>query len=64
LWGCGDVLLAFDEVDVGGKVLQEIKYYISTKINAIDRRAFVNKEWFNYRDKNSVQVRDKIMKNG
>jgi hypothetical protein len=60
----GDVLLAVDEVGVGEKKLQEIKYCILTEINVIDRLTFLNNEGLNYRDKKSVQVKDKIRENG
>ena len=56
--------MAVDEVGVGEKKLQENKYCILTEINVIDRLTFLNNEGLNYRDKKSVQVKDKIRENG
>jgi len=59
----GDVLLAVDGVDVAGKSLKDIKCLILYKHHQMVRLTFLNKNWFNKFDRNSIRVANNTPKN-
>jgi hypothetical protein len=50
------MFLAVDGLDIGGEKLKHVKYKILMKCNGTVRLTFLNKYWFNSRDRKSVKV--------
>ena len=51
----GDVLLAVDGVDIEGKKLPDIINILQGKVTNMVTLKFLNKEWFNNYDRDSVK---------
>ena len=60
----GDVLLAVDGLDVEGMKLPEIMNILKGKLTNIVTLTFLNKEWFNTYDRDSVKTGTIIQKKG
>jgi hypothetical protein len=60
----GDVLLAVDGLDVEGMKLPEIMNILKGKQTNIVTLTFLNKEWFNNYDRDSVKTGTTIQKKG
>jgi hypothetical protein len=58
----GDVLLAVDEVDIEGKNLSDIMNMLQGKSTNTVTLTFLNKEWFNNFDRDSVKTGTAIWK--
>jgi C-terminal processing protease CtpA/Prc len=58
----GDVLLAVDGVDIEGKKLGDIMNMLKGKLTNIVTLTFLNKEWFNNYDRDSVKTGSAIQK--
>jgi hypothetical protein len=58
----GDVLLAVDGMDVLGESLKDIKCLILYKHHQMVRLTFLNKNWLNKFNRNSVRVADNTPK--
>jgi C-terminal processing protease CtpA/Prc len=58
----GDVLLAVDGVDIEGKKLGDIMNMLKGKLTNIVTLKFLNKEWFNNYDRDSVKAGIAIQK--
>jgi len=58
----GDVLLAVDGVDIEGKKLGDIMNMLKGKLTNIVTLTFLNKEWFNNYDRDSVKAGSAIQK--
>jgi hypothetical protein len=58
----GDVLLAVDGVDIEGKRLADIINILKGKLTNIVTLTFLNKEWFNNYDRDSVKTGNIIQK--
>jgi hypothetical protein len=58
----GDVLLAVDGVDIEGKKLADIINILKGKLTNIVTLTFLNKEWFNNYDRDSVKTGNIIQK--
>ena len=54
----GDILLAVNDADVGGKSLSEIISLISESNNEMVHLTFLNKDWFNKYDHDNVKITD------
>jgi len=58
----GNVLLAVDGVDIGGKNLGDIRNMLQGKSTNTVTFTFLNKEWFNRFDRDSVKTGSAIWK--
>jgi C-terminal processing protease CtpA/Prc len=58
----GDVLLAVDGVDIEGKNLGDIMNMLKGKSSNTVTLTFLNKEWFNNFDRDSVKTGTAIQK--